>query len=566
MSNFPGYICDDTFLSSDSLHDLLTHLDIDNQKDKQSHVYNRIQKVNIVNKHLRSSRKIEYRDPNLFDWVDEHIVKPLNAESGCKFMLVKNDLEVVKYSQGDLFRKHQDYVNFDSNEFRNYTFILCLHGCDEGGETILYDGDDQNIIEGTGRSPGCILVFPKETLHEGAEIKKGNKVILKGNLICYGKEEIKDYVVVTLAKASKQTYILSEEQLKLQPVCLYARFYEFEKRNHPDQHVFFMRDESVTPLEFMKFYETLLTEEQKAQLDAKLDYIGVSPDTTTIKGFTHFLQSDQKIFPCSIRDYYQFLYVNKDPNILPFQMITLEAGGTSTIAWLGIYDNRFMACDYYVDGVSNDNYYESDGPEDEDSEDENTRETAITKGESPDETSIRRIQRCFKNNLSPTRLTYNADNIIPDRATDSIDDPNEQGRQLIREELWKRYPLQPMTETFSGAEGNLRTQVTQFLNQTITEISSRSSNDSGDGTYQVRNRKTYSILEDSLSVYTQKPITLTPNLEKIKEIGLESIIAQILKINVASHLARGSLSEFHCNEIYYVTFDLVCRFGFLKMT
>lgn len=554
MSNFPGYICSETFLSSADLQELLNRLDIDNKQDKQSHVYNRIQKVNVVNRHLRSSRKIEYRDPNLFDWAEEHIVKPLNAESGCRFMLVKNDLEVVKYSQGDLFRKHQDYVNFDSNEFRNYTFIVCLHACEEGGETILYDGEDQSVIEGTGRSPGCLLVFPKETLHEGAEIKKGSKVILKGNLICYGKEEIKDYVVVTLAKASKQTYILSEDQLKLQPLCLYTRFYEFEKRNHPDQHVFFMRDESITPLEFMKFYATLLTEEQKGQLDAKLDYIGVSPDVTAIKEFAQFLRSDEKIFSCSIRDYFQFLYANKDPNVLPFQMITLEAEKSSTIVWLGIYDNRFMTCDYYVDGVSADGYYESDEDDEED-------------GGHDDVISERRIQRCFKNNLSTLRLTYDANNIVPDHATDVIQRPDKQGRQMVREELYKRYPLQPMKETFNNIQGDLRDQVIQVINQIITQISIRSADDQGpDRIYEVRNGKTYSVLEDSLSAYTQKPTPLIPNMEKIREVGLESIISQIAKVDVASHLCRGSMSEFHCNETYYITFDLVCRFGFLKLT
>ena len=131
--NFPGYIYSQDFLSKDELNDLLAILDIDNQNDKESHVYNRIQKVNIINKHLRSSRKIEYRDPLLFNWVEEHIIKPLNEQSSNKFMLVQNDLEVVKYSKGCYFKRHTDYINFDSNSFRNYTFLICLYACKDGG-------------------------------------------------------------------------------------------------------------------------------------------------------------------------------------------------------------------------------------------------------------------------------------------------------------------------------------------------------------------------------------------------------------------------------------------------
>jgi hypothetical protein len=153
--NFPGWLVVEDILSSSELEEFMAMLDIDSQKPKESHVYNRVTKTNLVNKHLRSSRKIEYRDDALFDWLETHLVNPLNdTYNDFKFYLVRNDVEVVQYSEGDFFKKHQDYINFDSNEFKNYTFLLCLGACQEGGETLIYEShsEDHHVIECTARS------------------------------------------------------------------------------------------------------------------------------------------------------------------------------------------------------------------------------------------------------------------------------------------------------------------------------------------------------------------------------------------------------------------------------
>jgi hypothetical protein len=85
---------------------------------------------------------------------------------------------VIKYSEGDYFKKHQDYVNFSSNEFQNYTFLVCLKACIEGGETVLYldnENRDKGTTIDTSKKEGSILLFQKELLHEGKEVLKGIK-------------------------------------------------------------------------------------------------------------------------------------------------------------------------------------------------------------------------------------------------------------------------------------------------------------------------------------------------------------------------------------------------------
>lgn len=58
----PVYLNFEECLSEEQVTELLKLLDIDNSTSIESHVFDRVKQINVVNKHLRSSEKIEYRD------------------------------------------------------------------------------------------------------------------------------------------------------------------------------------------------------------------------------------------------------------------------------------------------------------------------------------------------------------------------------------------------------------------------------------------------------------------------------------------------------------------------
>lgn len=250
-------------------------LDVDAQEAKPSHVFNRVTRTNVVNKHLRSSSKIEYRDEKLFDWLETHVVKTLNTKiNSFYFNLVRNDVEVVKYNEGDFFRKHQDYINFDSNEFRNYTFLMCLRACEQGGETILHEN-------------------PTASGEEQQQVLSGQKILLKGNLLCFRDTTPKDYIIIELAKANDEPWVISVELLQCAaPTYSYMAFYHFEKQRKPENHTFLYRESELTAFQFSLFYQRVMAcTTQLKQVIQSLDYLGLTRNRKVVRKFLKWLNN-----------------------------------------------------------------------------------------------------------------------------------------------------------------------------------------------------------------------------------------------------------------------------------
>eukprot|EP01103_Thecamoeba_quadrilineata_P014974 TRINITY_DN4599_c0_g1_i1.p1 TRINITY_DN4599_c0_g1~~TRINITY_DN4599_c0_g1_i1.p1 ORF type:complete len:531 (+),score=95.02 TRINITY_DN4599_c0_g1_i1:66-1658(+) len=358
QEDFPSWLVVPQILSAQQLEDLSLILNIENQTTIPSHVFNPKTRANTINKHLRSSRKIEYRDKDIFNWFDEHLLPTLGTHfQGYKLSLIRNDIEVVEYQPGDFFLKHQDYVNFDSNEFCNYTFLICLDSCKSGGETVLHPppnstSEKPHVIDCTAKSPGSLVLFQKTTIHEGLPVEEGIKRIIKGNLLCFRSGTIRDYLIVNLSKSPGETWTIPADLLESrQPTCVYSAFYSFSKRNNHDQHIFHYTESVLTSLEFGEFYKALFIDspDMMNNLKKALEYTGFARDVKIIRKFTKWAKSnDFSHFTCGLRDYYELLSLAlSDTNILPFQMITIEAEDNQVIAWAGVGGNNFLTCDLH---------------------------------------------------------------------------------------------------------------------------------------------------------------------------------------------------------------------------
>jgi hypothetical protein len=56
------------------------------------------------------------------------------------------------------------------------------------------------------------------------------------------------------------------------------------------------------------------------------------------------------------------------------------------------------------------------------------------------------------------------------------------------------------------------------------------------------------------------------NINTIKsKINVNKIIKDMYKTEMVTKISDAQLSEYHCNTGYYVTFDIVYRFGFMKI-
>jgi hypothetical protein len=153
----------------------------------QSQVYNTTTKQNVTVQSIRSSKstKIYYSDnPSLFHQVSQ-IVDIINSNRNdtISFGLIPNDIDLIRYEEGDYFGRHSDFIPIQTSYFTYYTLLICLDADCEGGQTILYVDNEPKSFDETINS-GQWLLFRNDLDHEGQVVKSGHKFILKANLVC----------------------------------------------------------------------------------------------------------------------------------------------------------------------------------------------------------------------------------------------------------------------------------------------------------------------------------------------------------------------------------------------
>ncbi|AYV84732.1 MAG: prolyl 4-hydroxylase alpha subunit [Hyperionvirus sp.] len=566
---FPRYLNYPDFIKAPDVANLCDLLGLstgDVTKDyKTSHVYNRITKENVVDKHLRSSQKIEYRDQTIFDTLEKLFIAKLNKYAHqMKFILIRNDVEVVKYKEGDFFRAHQDYINFDSNQFKNYTFLFCLRRCEEGGETVLHiDKDEPTKLDTVCKHPGGLLLFKKDTIHEGLTVTKGEKVILKGNLICFHSVDDgipEDYLIIKLTKSPK-LFIIPINILEAHKETVYYTSYNFNKRLHPNDHIFHYTEDFLEEHEINFFYEKIMapSKEKNLTILKKMDYIGFQVNNA-LMNFNKFVNSsDTDIFLCDMSVYYKLLHFSVTPEVIPCQMVYFETQEGSILVWFGIYDNIFVTCDYDVDSSS-----DNDDDDDDDNNDSS----------SDDDDHI----------FSPKKIKYHlhrkskkvfpieGKNLIPSRRWRGIlENKNTKRHEEVRKYFIDNYSLKKIEDVATITATNKYDQLNEYILNIIEHVSSIDTGyDGDDRTFTWKNKRTYTYTkpasEELLFVEPSEPAIMTDeDIERLKNIAYEPIIQKLISHKQISKMDKTNMSESFCNETYYTTWDVVYKFGFVKL-
>ncbi len=109
---------------------------------------------------------------------------------------VNDRLRFVKYEKGDQFLRHMDgtyvreVVTLQSDKslsaYREQSFlslILYLNDDFEGGETVFYDSFSKEETMSVTPRTGSVLVMLHENLHEGSQVTRGAKYILRTDVL-----------------------------------------------------------------------------------------------------------------------------------------------------------------------------------------------------------------------------------------------------------------------------------------------------------------------------------------------------------------------------------------------
>jgi hypothetical protein len=521
---FPPYMYVESVLEKKNLQKLIETLDVENKPEKESQIFNRTTREHLMDSEIRSSKKVEYKDKNLFAFVDEHIIPVLNQnELDFNFMLIHDDLQVVKYSKGGHFNKHQDFVNFTSNEFQNYSFVLCVKSCSEGGETILHF-DEKPFKFDTGKKLGSLLLFQKDTIHEGCKVVEGEKQVLIGNLICFPKSKKEDCLIVTFTTSPNQ-FIIPVSKLPKESV--YFSFYHFNKTK--ETQIYHYLEEKVDLKNFMKFYFSIIDVDP---MDTeKLDYIGLNL-SETIYNLNHFLNfSKENILIVPKNEYYSLIHHETPKTILPFQYVSFVTGDQEFVLWLGVYDNIFLACH-------------------------------IASETTPEEVE-QNLQYLIESKKSPGLFHFNEETLIFNMCLEK----NEKNENLKL--VHKKFNSKKMNEIFEmDAEKSKRkrTKINTFEEENSKDQLSQEVDKFIWFCINSVNDDTEYAIEQKFNKSTEKKnVPEKIFLNSLDKLDVVQICDLIQSTKPLSEVKSTAHSNYSCNETNYISIRVEIKFGFIRM-
>eukprot|EP01083_Nonionella_stella_P007824 22511_1 len=179
-------------LDQDLFDEIKLFVENDTTEFEESELYSSVSQQKFIDHNERVSMYKKIRSNTLFGMVDQLISRINIDETFYQFMLFKNDITYIKYSQGGFFKAHEDYLSITSNCIQEFTFILCIDsncGLDDGGETVFQINDYFQHKSRHTITNGHALLFRKDIKHEGRKIIRGHKHILTMNLWGFNKND-----------------------------------------------------------------------------------------------------------------------------------------------------------------------------------------------------------------------------------------------------------------------------------------------------------------------------------------------------------------------------------------
>jgi len=268
-------------LTEPTITKLKEHFTTNNKEFEKSIIFNMKTKENESNDLLRKSEKAVITDPESFKLINDCVMPELNKlaiKHNVIMSVVPDEIDLIKYNEGGYFKKHRDFVNFISEQMKSYSLIISLETTEAGGETKLYFSDDNHKIISESKTLGGCLVFRNEIFHEGCEITKGTKLILKINIRCFINYENRNYDNILIIKFpnDKRLFVLFDDMYKEHTKCIFTLHKHFQKTNE-------MVLENVTYEQFLPIYDYMngsfnIDIERDGEL---LNYLGI--DSCRIK-------------------------------------------------------------------------------------------------------------------------------------------------------------------------------------------------------------------------------------------------------------------------------------------
>lgn len=524
----------------------LINFDDINCKYETSHFYNKNDNSVIVDRHIRSSEKVQFRNDQVFDWYELNVIDKLNSgDSKMHYILLRDDIEMIRYREGDFFKKHVDTINYYSNEFTSYTCIINIQSCESGGETIIHTTDGKHEFK-QSNNVGSVLLFQKQLEHEGAMVTKGEKIITVCNIMVYPKEQYDDVLIVTIEK-SNNVYFIPISTLEKFKGTVYYGFYNFEKIQDINKKIFRYTESVLNDAEFKIFYDILFPKKEKSNL-VILDYIGVDKSDIyyDFNNFINDVAVDNQnagmcdMFMCHMDDYYHLNKLINPKEITPFQLITFEynSGGNEEyyykekkdqiVVWFGAHDNLFITCDFIRDKI---NYLSN----------------------IDEQYTLNDIKDISINNAKVFDIYEGAKTLTG------------KNLELLNRLVYKYNKFKKMSDiTFSKSQDPF-IGINKYIVGLMKDIESKQR--TGDGYSEMNSSIIHEKLDPLYKLHDYEKICSNSCVEEndLNKYDYIKFMDTLKKTQLISDIKRSNTSvDLTCNSVQYTIYDVVYRFGFVK--
>jgi hypothetical protein len=239
-------------------------IDADVQPFSSSRVYDVEKAELLIDEELRQSKYKTIANPDLFALVDAYLQEFTKLDKYADYVLVKNNITIIQYQEGDFFKNHSDFLSWKCNAFQEFTWILCLSADCNGGETVMHINDFFKHPSTASKTTGHSILFRKDMNHEGAIITSGHKHIMTCNIHVFPSlkqggsslpKDCNEILIVDFGEQHPEKYVLPViNVLKHESILKVA--IDFAK-NTKYKYVTY---DNITPEQFAIIYKIIMDE------------------------------------------------------------------------------------------------------------------------------------------------------------------------------------------------------------------------------------------------------------------------------------------------------------------
>lgn len=136
----------------------------------------------------RICEKLTSNSKIILEFLNKHVLPKIKKDNASFYLNIENNhFDILRYKAGGKFKPHTDFVPNKSRISKMYACLICLKGTVAGGQTKIWLNEKKPVISNFSCTNNSMVAFQSELLHEGMTVTKGEKIVLKFDIIGFSQ-------------------------------------------------------------------------------------------------------------------------------------------------------------------------------------------------------------------------------------------------------------------------------------------------------------------------------------------------------------------------------------------